>query len=281
MSEAIEPGGDTPAPDIPAAPDRHPIAGQSILASRAITAPVTVDRTARTVEVVWSTGARARNFIPALGMITEELEMSPNAVRIDALRSGNPPVLNTHRSLDARDVLGRVNGARIERGRGYATLQFSSAADVEAVWQRIADGTLRAVSVGYRVHRYEQRPDAASGETVHRAVDWEPFEISVVPLPVDRDAAVRGELAWAIEHRAEVEIIVAGATPADRTALLDSLLIDVAAAVTADRTLGGAVEWAEPGSPEFQDVESEGAAAARAALLPAFLWFIVAGSPLG
>ncbi|WP_203075789.1 prohead protease/major capsid protein fusion protein [Falsiroseomonas ponticola] len=184
MTESTEPGGSDAAPE--------PI-GAPIVAHRAITAPTSVDRTARTVEVVWSTGARARNFVPALGLITEELEMSTNAVRMDALRSGQAPVLNTHRRGDARDVLGRVTAARLERGRGYATLQFSAAADVEPVWQRIADGTLRAVSVGYRVHRYEPRPDAATGETVHRAVDWEPFEISVVPVPVDRDAAVRAQ----------------------------------------------------------------------------------------
>ncbi|MBR0670524.1 prohead protease/major capsid protein fusion protein [Neoroseomonas soli] len=193
MTEVIEPGGSDAAPEHAAAPDRLPTAGQSIVAQRAITTPATVDRAARTVEVVWSTGARARNFVPALGLITEELEMSPNAVRMDALRSGRAPVLDTHRRGGARDVLGRVVAARLERGRGYATLQFSAAADVEPIWQRIADGTLRAVSVGYRVHRYEPRPDAATGETVHRAVDWEPFEISVVPVPVDRDAAVRGE----------------------------------------------------------------------------------------
>jgi hypothetical protein len=199
MTEPIEPAGSDAAPETAAAPDRPapaapvPIDGQSIVAHRALTAPATVDRAARTVEVVWSTGARARNFVPALGLITEELEMSPNAVRMDALRSGNAPVLNTHRSMDARDVLGRVTAARLERGRGMATLQFSSAADVEPVWQRIADGTLRAVSVGYRVHRYEPRPDIATGTTVHRAVDWEPFEISVVPIPVDRDAAVRAQ----------------------------------------------------------------------------------------
>ena len=193
MTEPIEPGGSDAAPEPPAATDRLPTVGQSVLAQRAITAPATVDRAARTVEVVWSTGARARNFVPSLGLITEELEMSPNAVRMEALRSGQAPVLNTHRRGDARDVLGRVTAARLERGRGYATLQFSAAADVEPVWQRISDGTLRAVSVGYRVHRYEPRPDAATGETVHRAVDWEPFEISVVPVPVDRDATVRSE----------------------------------------------------------------------------------------
>ena len=193
MTDIIEPGGSDAAPEPAAATDRLPTDGQSIVAQRAITAPATVDRAARTVEVVWSTGARARNFVPALGLITEELEMSPNAVRMDGLRSGRAPVLDTHRRGGARDVLGRVTAARLERGRGYATLQFSAAADVDPIWQRIADGTLRAVSVGYRVHRYEPRPDAATGETVHRAVDWEPFEISVVPVPVDRDAAVRAQ----------------------------------------------------------------------------------------
>jgi hypothetical protein len=48
------------------------------------------------------------------------------------------------------------------------------------------------VSIGYRVHRYDQRPDPVSGEMIYRAVDWEPFEISIVPIPVDRDAQVRG-----------------------------------------------------------------------------------------
>jgi hypothetical protein len=190
MTEPIDPGGSDPAP-APMHADRLPTDGQSIVAARALAAPATVNRAARTVEVLWSTGARARNFVPPLGLITEELDMSPNAVRMQGLRDGAAPVLNTHRSGDARDVVGRVISARLEGGRGIATLQFSSAADVEPLWQRIADGTLRSVSVGYRVHRYEPIPDPVAG-TVHRAVDWEPYEISVVPLPVDPAAAVRG-----------------------------------------------------------------------------------------
>ena len=193
MTEPIEPGGGTPAPDPDAAPDRLPDAGQSIVACRALAAPATVNRAARTVEVVWSTGARARNFVPPLGPIIEELDMRPEAVRMDALRSGRAPVLDTHRRAGTRDVLGRVIAARLEAGRGYATLQFSGADDVEPVWQRVADGTLQSVSVGYRVHRYEPRPDAATGQTIHHAVDWEPYEISIVPVPVDGLAVIRGE----------------------------------------------------------------------------------------
>jgi hypothetical protein len=94
------------------------------------------------------------------------------------------------------------------------------------------------------------------------------------------ETAILSPLAWAIEHRAEVEVTVAGATPAARNALLDALLVDIAAAITADRILGGAVEWAQPGSAAFEDVEFEGAAAARAASVPVTLFFTVAGSPL-
>ncbi|WP_229678037.1 hypothetical protein [Caldovatus sediminis] len=94
------------------------------------------------------------------------------------------------------------------------------------------------------------------------------------------ETAILSPLAWAIEHRTEVEVIVGGATPAARNALLDALLVDLAAAITADHSLDGAVEWAQPGAPGFEDVELEGAAAARAASVPVALFFTVAGSPL-
>ena len=122
-------------------------------------------------------------------------------------------------------------------------------------------------------------PLVLRGETV-------PQRLPLGGLVVIRDGetveetAILSPLAWAIEHRAEVEITVAGATPAARNTLLDALLVDVAAAITANRTLGGAVEWAQPGSASFEDVEFEGAAAARAAAIPVTLWFTVAGSPL-
>jgi len=75
-------------------------------------------------------------------------------------------------------------------------------------------------------------------------------------------------------------VTVAGTTPAARTTLLDALLVDIGAAITGDRTLGGAVEWAQPGAPDFEDVEVDGAAAARAATIPVTLVFTAAGSPL-
>ena len=234
MTDITDPGGSNPAPDAPllpvgdmltggnVAPDGLPTDGQTMVAARALASPATVDRAARTVEVVWSTGARARNFVPPLGMITEELDMSPAAVRMDGLRGGSAPVLNTHRKADARDVVGRVVSARLEGGRGYATLQFSSAADVEPLWQRVADGTLRSVSVGYRVHRYQAIADPVAG-TVHRAVDWEPYEISVVPVPVDPSAAVRADAGpGATATAIEPSLLTATLTPPEEPSMPDA-----------------------------------------------------------
>jgi len=122
-------------------------------------------------------------------------------------------------------------------------------------------------------------PLVLRGETV-------PQRLQLGGLVIIRDGETVEEtpilspLAWAIEHRAEVEVTVAGAMPAGRATLLDALLVDIAATITADRTLGGALEWAQPGAPDFEDVEFEGAAAARAALVPVSLFFTVGGSPL-
>ena len=88
------------------------------------------------------------------------------------------------------------------------------------------------------------------------------------------ETPILSPLAWAVEHRAEVEVVAATG------ALLDELLVDITAAITDDRALGGAVEWAQPGAPSFDDAETEGAAAARAASVPVTLSFTVAGSPL-
>ncbi|MCA3365207.1 MAG: hypothetical protein INF79_06270 [Roseomonas sp.] len=88
------------------------------------------------------------------------------------------------------------------------------------------------------------------------------------------ETPILSPLAFAIEHRAEIEVLAAD------NALLDALLVTIAAAVTADRMLGGAVEWAQPGSADIEDVEFEGAASVRAASLPVTLFFTASGSPL-
>lgn len=92
--------------------------------------------------------------------------------------------------------------------------------------------------------------------------------------------AVMSPLRFHMEHAAEVEVVVAGATAAARAATIDALLVALAAGVSANRTLGGAVEYAEIGTADLEDIEFEGAAALRAARFSVTLQFSAAETPL-
>ena len=153
----------------------------------------TVDEAARTVEIVWTSGATVRRNRLFQDAIDEELSVDPDAVRLERLNAG-APFLNTHRAGSLESVLGVVEAgsARIENGLGTATIRFSERAEVEPVFRDIAAGIIRNVSVGYRVHCYDiEKRDGAP--ELWRAVDWEPLEISAVPIGADPGAQVRGE----------------------------------------------------------------------------------------
>lgn len=91
---------------------------------------------------------------------------------------------------------------------------------------------------------------------------------------------IMSPLRFHIEHAAEVEVVVGGATAAARAAAIDALLVALAAGISANRTLGGAVEYAEVGTADLEDIEFEGAAALRAARFSVTLQFSAAETPL-
>jgi len=150
--------------------------------------PASLDPVARAVEVVAATSApipmTARAPDGTVERWFEILDMSG----VDLSRFTDAPVLEDH-AASARRVVGRVIAARVAGDELHARVKISSAADAEPIWERIADGTLRAVSIGYRVHRYE--PDKSRPRTwIARA--WQPLEISLVAIPADPAARVRG-----------------------------------------------------------------------------------------
>jgi hypothetical protein len=146
----------------------------------------------RTIEVTWSTGARVARYNWSSGQtVDEELEMSPNAVRLDRLNAG-APVLNSHAAGRLETQIGVVvpGSARLERGRGVATLRLSERPELEGIVADIRAGIIRNVSIGYAVHRYQV--EQGQGErALWRAVDWEPFEVSFTPVPADPAAQSR------------------------------------------------------------------------------------------
>lgn len=158
-----------------------------------------VDETARTFEVLWTTGAQVRRYSwPRDEEFDEELVVSANAMRLDRL-NGGAPFLNSHSSYDLRSILGVVEDGsiRIEGGKGYARIRLSEREDVEPIWRDIKGGIIRNVSVGYRVHRFERvaKADRTDGgqRALYRAVDWEPLEISAVAIGADPGAGMRSE----------------------------------------------------------------------------------------
>lgn len=157
---------------------------------RAAIRPDTVSVEDRTAELIWTTGAKGRRYSWDIGSYNEELDVSEKAVRMDRLNNG-APLLAAHRSYDLESVLGVVERAWIENGEGHALVRFSQREDADAVFRDVKDGILRNISVGYAVHRYDIVESADEKIPTYRATDWEPMELSIVPIGFDDGAKVR------------------------------------------------------------------------------------------
>jgi hypothetical protein len=87
-------------------------------------------------------------------------------------------------------------------------------------------------------------------------------------------------LAYHYEHRAEIEVIVQGKTPAARASAFDTIVQAIGTALAADRTLGGLCDWTEAQAPQPVDLPVEGAAALKAVIIPVTLTYTTS-DPLG
>lgn len=155
--------------------------------------PGTINVEARTVDVVWTTGARVlRGFFD---QYWEELSLDPKQVRMKRLNNG-APLLNTHRQGDANGVIGVVvsGTAAVDGKRGTATVRFARAEDdpvADQIFRKVQDGIVQNLSCGYETYRMEKVEDGKDKIPVYRATDWEPAEISVVPVGADDGAGFR------------------------------------------------------------------------------------------
>ena len=153
----------------------------------------TVNDEERTVETVFSTGSSVERYDWGTGKYIERLSLDSKSIRWDRLNSG-APVLNTHSSWSLRDVLGVVveKSAKSDGKEATATLRFAEGnEDADDAWNKIRQGILKNVSVGYRVHEYNEKTGKDGALPIRTAVDWEPYEISVVPMGADPGAQLR------------------------------------------------------------------------------------------
>jgi hypothetical protein len=163
------------------------------LAFRAALAPRSLNDEERTVDLTFATGAPVRRYDWMSGTpYIEKLSMDPAHVRLDRL-NGGAPLLDSHSGYRLAHVMGVVEEgtAELSGAKGKATVRFSKRADVEPFYQDVRDKVIRNVSVGYVVHAYEEIPGKNGKPATRLAVDWEPYEVSLVPMPADAGAQVR------------------------------------------------------------------------------------------
>jgi hypothetical protein len=144
-----------------------------------------------TAEIVFSAGAAVRRYdYWRERAYNEVLVVDDSSIRMDRFKRGIP-LLDTHSSWRLEAQLGVVEDPKIEAGRGTATATFSRRESVAGVVQDVQDGIIRSVSVGYVRHRVEMMPPENDGELwTYRVIDWEPMEVSLVPIPADMDSQI-------------------------------------------------------------------------------------------
>jgi hypothetical protein len=161
-------------------------------------APITtVDQEARTVEVVFSTSDLCSHWVRHNGEVRRmptRVVMEEGAADLETLKASGP-VLNSHMSWGLDDVIGSVQDAWIENGRAMARLKFSADPEVESIWRKVQEGTLRNVSMGFEVEEQELREEEGpNGQRmdVMYFTRWTPREISMVAIGADRGARTQG-----------------------------------------------------------------------------------------
>jgi hypothetical protein len=159
--------------------------------------PTSFDEAARTVDVVFTTGAQVVRYDWRNDRAyDEELVVSAEAIDLSRMNAG-ASVLNTHGQYDLRDVIGVVQRAWIDGAEGRATVRMSERPEMAGIVADVRSGVIRHISAGYSVQRMEMVPPEArtDGGTrwLYRATRWQPAEISFVPVPADAGSGTRSQ----------------------------------------------------------------------------------------
>jgi hypothetical protein len=120
------------------------------------------------------------------GEFLEVLDMNPKSVRLARLNQGGP-VLNAH---DWQAGIGAMLGgivpgsARVADGELTARIKFSRGSELaQRVVRDIEDGIRYPLSIGYKIHR--SATDRSTNPETRTATDWEPLEVSLVPIAAE------------------------------------------------------------------------------------------------
>ena len=165
------------------------------LTCRALVVPESYDADKKTVTFEVAAGSEILQINRCTGEeFYETLEVSNEAIRSERLDDG-APCLWDHQKWVIQDVLGAVEDWWIKDGSLFVRVMFTGAHDIGRIAnEMVGEGTLRGVSLGYRVYRYlvePGEPGEPGGLAKKTAVDWEPFEVTITPIKADKLTGVR------------------------------------------------------------------------------------------
>ena len=141
-----------------------------------------IDKDARTVELSFASEEPVERWFG-----NEVLGVSTDACDLSRLNNGGAVLVNH----DWNDQVGAVVRAWIDTttNKARCLVRFSRSARANEIFQDICDGIRSLVSVGYIVRKMELQSGDAEVET-HRVTDWQPYEVSIVPVPADASVGV-------------------------------------------------------------------------------------------
>lgn len=140
------------------------------------------DVQARTVTLAFSSEAEVPRWFGI-----EVLDHSPGSVVLDRLRDAACLLVNH----DWDDQVGVVESVSIDADRkGRAVVRFGKSARADEIFQDVVDGIRKHVSVGYKIHAAVLAEIRNDDVEVIRITSWEPYEISIVPVPADTSVGV-------------------------------------------------------------------------------------------
>ena len=119
------------------------------------------------------------------------MRVDGDAVDLARLKAG-APLLDSHNAdSGVRAALGVVDDAWIDGRYGLARVRFAERA--VDVFDDVAAGVLRGVSVGYTRDAVERTDEKINGLPVREITKWTPHEISLVLIPADAGAQIRSK----------------------------------------------------------------------------------------
>jgi len=164
-----------------------------VVFTRSIGSATTFNRATRTVEVTMLSGpAPAVRPAPAPDGSNTRWVEELDARGADLSRLNGGPALRDHVPT-TDNAVGSVENARVEGDKIVGTVRFDGSPEAEALMSKIEAGSVRAVSLGYRVRQFARVGNTSAGLPIFRATKWVPFECSFVPVGIDPGATVRSQ----------------------------------------------------------------------------------------